>query len=536
MLANMSISKKVFYGFLAILFLTVLGIAASVRGISSVTDDFSGLVSEEFAAVGNLSAAKIAFLEARRPEKDLLYADDPTLVKASNDFMDGALKNLTDAERLTKGFEDPVLQGSVGAAGGKAAEYKKLFGAMANAEVGQSRMMATVAMRKSAKELETQLNSVLASMNSRIATETESSRKRATATIVSASVVGGVTLLIGVLLAVAISRAVTGPLDHMRKTIVEVQRSGNFALKVNCRSNDEVGLAAQAFDALMAELQQSIGDVQQSCNALAEAASGMATSATQVTQGSASQSEVAAAVASSVEQTAVSITESANNARVANDSVEKTQVGIDRALASMRDTVTTVESVAGMIHNAGDQVGHLDESSKKIGGIVQVIKEIADQTNLLALNAAIEAARAGEQGRGFAVVADEVRKLAESTTKATTEISSLIGNIQVQVDAAVNEMREANSRAGQGLQLVASTEAALRGAGEDSALAVGNVRAIAEVMSEQDSAVRQVAESVERIAQVARDNNSAAHESADIANRMNQLAASLHASVGRFKT
>ena len=186
----------------------------------------------------------------------------------------------------------------------------------------------------------------------------------------------------------------------------------------------------------------------------------------------------------------------------------------------MRTTVANMNRIAQLINVSGTQVEELAGSSQRIGGIVQVIKEIADQTNLLALNAAIEAARAGEQGRGFAVVADEVRKLAERTTSATDEIASLIGAIQGGINNTVTSMQAANQQADASVSLVNDTENALRRIDEGSRSVAGHVADIANALQEQESAVRQIAVSVETIASMAETNSNAAIEN-------NQTAASL---------
>ncbi|MCK0509625.1 methyl-accepting chemotaxis protein [Aromatoleum buckelii] len=337
-------------------------------------------------------------------------------------------------------------------------------------------------------------------------------------------------------LAWSVASRLNRALGEMRRVITDVEGSGDFSKRMTYSSDDEVGQAAKAFNSLLAQFGAIVREVQQSGEGIADAARATAASGIQVTKGSSTQSEAAASVAAAVEETSVSISETSRNATVADEVVERARSGIDQAMVTMRETVANVESVACLIRNARDDVNQLDEDSKKIGGIVQVIKEIADQTNLLALNAAIEAARAGEQGRGFAVVADEVRKLAERTSQATGEIAKLIGGIQNQVRHTVSGMRDANAQTDQSLELVERTATTLRAAEGESASAAINVRSIADAVREQDAAVHQVANSIEKIAQMTEENSVAAEAAAETAARLDALSGKLLDQVARYRT
>ncbi len=349
---------------------------------------------------------------------------------------------------------------------------------------------------------------------------------------------GSVVLLLVALLfgaAVTIIRSVTRPLSQLQETIVRIEQSGDLSLRARISSQDEVGLAAAAFDRMMQRIATLIADTRESAEAIAAAAQSMATTSAQVEKSSSAQAEAASSVAAAVEETSVSISETANNARTADETTARAREEIQKTLTEVRATAAEVERLAAMIGEASGEIGHLAESSRQIDGIVKTIKDIADQTNLLALNAAIEAARAGEQGRGFAVVADEVRKLAEKTSAATSEISTLIGNIQSEIDGAVSRMEQANGHAGTTRSRVMATTEALDAASADTLHVTEAVRSIADAVREQDSAVQQIAQRVERIAQMTDENTAASAHAAETARHLDTLAGRLRASVGQFR-
>jgi len=342
-----------------------------------------------------------------------------------------------------------------------------------------------------------------------------------------------VTLTVGISLWVARSIAVPlhGVVRFAENSIVE----NDFTSRMPEAGTIEVQRTGEAFNHLMDKFRGIIADTKNSSERITQAADALATSSQQVTASSAVQSDATSSVAVAVEQASVNVSETAASARVAAEVVNRAREDNERALAVMRETVGNMNSIASLIRESGSSVERLDESSQKIGGIVQVIKEIADQTNLLALNAAIEAARAGEQGRGFAVVADEVRKLAERTAKATGEIAGLITGIQSGINATVTGMQQANEQADASLELVGRTESALLRVGDGSREVESNVLSISSALNAQDAAMHQIAESVETIARMTEDNSATAAANSRTATELDGLSRQLREAVAVFR-
>ena len=228
-------------------------------------------------------------------------------------------------------------------------------------------------------------------------------------------------------------------------------------------------------------------------------------------------------------------------ARIA-ESAQSTRHDADAALTLSREgaqlaqsAATRMDSLSRTVSQAADTIQVLDQRADKIASMTSVIKDIADQTNLLALNAAIEAARAGEQGRGFAVVADEVRKLAERTTQSTMEISSSIGSVQQESGEVVRRIEQVVERIAAGVQAVENAGQVLGEIEAQSKQAVTAVAGIAVSMREQSGSSQSIADSVETIAAMSEANSQACRDNREHTRQLSQLASDLDGMVSRFK-
>jgi methyl-accepting chemotaxis protein len=300
-------------------------------------------------------------------------------------------------------------------------------------------------------------------------------------------------------------------------------------------SQDEVGELMQSMEKMRQDLANTVGHIIASTDELVSAANQLSSSAQQVSISSESQSSSTSSAAAAVEELTVSIDHVGGNAEDANRRAQEAGALAIESGKGVAMAATRIDHVAEGVERNAVQIQALAEQVQKIGSITTVIREVADQTNLLALNAAIEAARAGEQGRGFAVVADEVRKLAERTTQSVQEISSVIGSIQSGAEAAVHSMQESRSVVADVVTAARSASTSMesiRGATETVRDAVA---AITDALREQRGASTDLARNVESIAQMSEENTAAVGSVADTAHKLVGVSDTLKGAVSRFR-
>lgn len=341
--------------------------------------------------------------------------------------------------------------------------------------------------------------------------------------------------LAGFILSWNINRSVSGPANDMCQVLGSTAVDGDLTRRVRVLSHDELGRASAAVNELLESFARSVGQVVRGAGEVSAAAQQISSAALQITQGSQSQSEAAASTAAAVEEVTVSINSVAESAeevrRLSSQSLERTREGNSSA-GQMIDEVSHIEQAVNQIAHS---VKSFIVSANTISNMTQQVKDIADQTNLLALNAAIEAARAGEQGRGFAVVADEVRKLAEKSAHSANEIDQTTLALSEQSER-VEQAIEAGLRSIQSTQQhIGMVSGVLSDAGSSVERASTGVNDIAASVGEQSRASNDIARNVENIAQMIEENHAAIEHTERDIKRLEQLARELQDAVSRFR-
>jgi methyl-accepting chemotaxis protein len=310
---------------------------------------------------------------------------------------------------------------------------------------------------------------------------------------------------------------------------------GDLTVNVKALRDDAIGKLFAGFNHSVKKIHRLLSSVAEATAALASASAEISSSTEEMAAGAHEQTQQTTEVSGAIDEMTKTIMDTSKNASLAAETAKLAGDNAKDGGKVVMDTISGMNRIADVVKQSASTVEALGKSSDQIGEIVQVIDDIADQTNLLALNAAIEAARAGEQGRGFAVVADEVRKLAERTTKATKEIAQMIKQIQKDTADAVSSMHTGTEEVDRGRTMADKAGASLREIITGAEKVVDVATQVAAASEEQSSAAEEIGKNIEAIANVTQESAAGTQQIAHAAEDLNRLTTNLQDLVNQFK-
>ena len=350
----------------------------------------------------------------------------------------------------------------------------------------------------------------------------------------------GLLLIVGVLVGFAgsffISNAIVSPLVETKNAMEDIASGhGDLTKRINIKGNDEIAQLANAFNLFASKVQEIVKELSGVTTRVANASERLTVVTDETRKGADRQQQETDEVAIAVNEMAASGQEVARNANSAAEAAHNADCAADNGRQVVGHTIEAIDSLAREVKEAGMVIDRVEKDSESIGGVLDVIKGIAEQTNLLALNAAIEAARAGEQGRGFAVVADEVRTLASRTQQSTAEIQTMIERLQSGTRDAVSVMDQSREMAETTVGQAAKAGTSL----EEINAAVTTIKdlnsQIACSAEEQSSVAEEINQKVTRISDITDQTAAGAQQTSSASNELNQLADTLKQLVNQFK-
>jgi methyl-accepting chemotaxis protein len=317
-------------------------------------------------------------------------------------------------------------------------------------------------------------------------------------------------------------------------TEMEKFAEGDLTVSLKVDREDEIGKLNSGFNKAVSNVRNLITEVNQAIHATASASAQISSSSEEMAAGAQEQSSQSSEVAAAVEQMTKTIVETTKNSSNAAKAAKNSGDIAHEGGKVVHETIEGMNKIAEVVKKSASTVQTLGNSSDQIGEIIQVIDDIADQTNLLALNAAIEAARAGEQGRGFAVVADEVRKLAERTTKATKEIATMIKQIQRDTEGAVISMKEGTQEVEKGKELADRAGESLKQIIKGAEEVVDMASQVATASERQSDTAEQISKSIEAMSNVAHESATGLQQIAHASEDLNRLTLNLQELISKF--
>lgn len=345
----------------------------------------------------------------------------------------------------------------------------------------------------------------------------------------------GIAIVLGTVIATVVGRSISRATNQMLVMIQEIANSNLAVPDLDVHSEDELGKAGTALNTMKRQLATVVKTIASTAEQVASASEEISAGATQSAESSRNQSDQTHQAATAMQEMSSTVQQISDNCQKAANTSHQASEAAQHGGSVVEATLSAMRNIADATSKTAAQVVELGKGSEQIGKIISVIDDIADQTNLLALNAAIEAARAGEQGRGFAVVADEVRKLAERTTKATKEIAGMIEAIQSETKNAVQAMERGKSEVEVGVEKTSASGSALKEIVKMSEQVGDMISQIATAATQQSATTEQINANVAQISSATEESSAAADQTAKACQDLSSLAFDLQKLVSQFK-
>ena len=534
-----SIRNKLLLAVASACLLVAIALGVALSNLASISNSFATFVEQDMARLQAFSTMYAQGLQGGQALRNIVL--NPSQDKKGIANLEKSYKDFDDAfqiaARLTQ--SDSALSAITKDIGEKWKNTldarQRVLNAVNSNQTEAIKLLnddETPAWRLTREQL---LNAIADLKSATQATKTGITGKAHTALIISL-VIGVIAIIVGTILVMFVAEGVKRSLDLVASSMDKLATGeGDLTQRMVVNTHDEVGRMAVAFNRFMAQLQGIITQIRANGDELSSSATELSATAAQVSDASHKQSDAASSTAAAVEEMTVSISSIADSAatmrQLSNTSLEHTRDS-NKRLSQLIGEIDTVESAVTEI---AQSVNIFIQSTNLITNMTLQVKEIADQTNLLALNAAIEAARAGEQGRGFAVVADEVRKLAEKSAKSAGDIDGVTQTLGLQsaaVEKSIERSRQALLKSQDYMENVAV------GLGEATGSVTHANQSVDEIsrsIDEQKTASTDIAQNIERIARMTEENNGAVAETSSAANSLELLASKLQTLVSRFR-